>query len=74
MDFSRLELLHLRRIVVDDIEAQRRRIQKYSSWAMRDDAFQEKMALAQSEFTSMVSICRKIDEEISVRNLLSIPD
>lgn len=72
MRFTNMELLLLRRLIVNDIDVQERRIARYKRFCNPDEFFQAKMAVAQTELTAMLSILKSIDEEITVRDLFSI--
>lgn len=74
MQLTELELLYLRRLVVEDIDMLERRINKLIRLASHDDQFHKKMALAESELAAMQEIKRKINDEIAVRELITIRD
>lgn len=69
--FTRLELLFIRRLVVDQIAELERRLARYQriSAHYSEDVFQEKLALAEAELAAMRSAREKINNEIAVRML-----
>lgn len=74
MQLTELELLYLRRLVVENIEMLDRRINRLIRLASHDEQFHEKMALAESELAAMQEIKRKINDDIAVRELTTIRD
>lgn len=74
MQLTELELLYLRRLVVEDIDMLDRRINKLIRLASHDEQFHKKMALAESELAAMQEIKRKINDDIAVRELTTIRD
>lgn len=73
LDFSRLELLYLRRMVQRNIIDLRRRVLKYERLGDNtyDGMFEEKKALAESELSAMCSLLSRINDEIAIRSLLA---
>lgn len=74
IQLTELELLYLRRLVVEDIDMLDRRINKLIRLASHDEQFHKKMALAESELAAMLEIKRKINDDIAVRELTTIRD
>lgn len=69
MQLTELQLLYLRRLVVEEAETLQRRINKLIRLAQHDDQFHKKMALAEAELSAMDEIKRIIDNEIAVRDV-----
>lgn len=71
MYFSQLELLFLRRMIVEDLEVLTRRYNKLIRWTGHDNAYHEKMAVCETELKTMQEIKEKVDKEIALRTLMA---
>lgn len=72
MELSKLELLFLRRLVDENLDAVERRINRLIRLSGRDSGFHEKMAIAESEKVVMEGLKGKINDEIAVRELTTV--
>lgn len=72
MELSKLELLFLRRLVDENLDAVERRINRLIRLSGRDSGFHEKMAIAESEKVAMEGLMGKINDEIAVRELTTV--
>lgn len=71
MELTKLELLYVRYLVVQNIEAVQHRLYKYTRYAEGghfDDVYQEKVALAETEMKCMLSLRDKLNLEISLQS------
>lgn len=67
IEFTRLELLFLRRMVSSDIRDSERRLERCERLlsSQYEEAMQEKIAITTSELRNMRSILSRLDDEIS---------
>ena len=71
MVLTTLELLYLRRLVLDDIFTQEARLARYDRIRSRYDegVFLHKTALADTELDVLQKLRRKINQQLAVRDL-----
>lgn len=72
MDFSEMELLHLRRLVVDGVEWSKNRVHRYQRYSRGDYAelYEQKAAFAESKLLCLEGILQKINDELARIELL----
>lgn len=72
MDFTELELLYLRHLVVLNMDTVQRRMNKYQRYydsGRFDEVYQEKIACAEMESLCMKSIREKLNYAITLQTL-----
>lgn len=70
-NLTELDLLFLRRLVTGNIDVLRRRLDRLARLAPRypDDTFERKIAIAEAELKSMLSLRDNINTVIAVGNM-----